>query len=346
MPKNAIQSKSKRTRKPPIYTIGIDLGGTKVAAGLVNRNGALISEVHRPTVPAELENQNPRLKGRQPSASEVRHHISYVTRAMSDAAIELLDSHPNCHLSGVGLASAGPMNVEKGTLDLPANFRGWKIVPLVRLFASELARRGVRQPVYFQNDAVAAALGEGWVGRAKGCATYAMITVGTGIGSGVILNGRPSQSRGMGSEWGHMLIETRGLGADRGSFDSRSVESIASGTGLVRRARAAGLPCETAHELAELTRAKNPAALQLFSQASEALAALFYNLSLGYHLEKIVVSGGMLAVKEFFLPEAIAIYREIMLAKNRAFLAPVQAAQLGTKAGVIGAARLPALGSF
>jgi glucokinase len=344
MPKRATRTNKKAPKTKRFCTIGIDLGGTKVACGLVDPTGKLLGEARRATIPAELASQDPRKTEAEPTPSEVREHISYVVEAMADCVVELLEANFGARIDGIGLASAGPMNILKGTLDRPANFKGWKLVPLVKLLSRALARKHIKQTLSFQNDAIAAALGEGWVGRARGCDSYAMVTVGTGIGSGVILNGLPAQAGGMGSEWGHMLVQVDGLSLDRDSFNTRSVEGIASGTGLVRRARANGLACENAHELAALTRAKNPVALKLFAQASEALAALFYNLSLGFHLEKIVISGGMLGVKELFLPAAVELYRDMMLKKNKAFVLPVQVASLGTKAGVIGAARLPYLG--
>lgn len=260
---------------------------------------------------------------------------------MADAVVECAAQAGS--LLGVGLASAGPMNIFEGTLDNPANFAGWKIVPLVSMLDEELRRRKIRTRVHFQNDAIAAALGEGWVGSASGCETYAMITVGTGIGSGVIFNGRPAQSKGMGSEWGHMLAHAPGLIGDEENLYERTVEGLASGTGLIRRAKKRGFKGESAADLAVAATAGDPLALEIFAGGSEALAALMFSLSLGFNPEKFVVSGGMLAIKEHFLPRAIELYRTLMKRKAPSFLAPVQTAKLGTKAGVIGAARLPLL---
>jgi glucokinase len=331
------------------YSIGIDLGGTKVAVALVNSKGQILTETHIPTVPPSLAGQDPKLQGLErvkAKSQDIKKHIAYVIETMADAVLlvngqmRLRGISPK-DLLGIGLASAGPMNVEEGVLEYPANFNGWKVVPLVQLLQDALAGRGLKAKISFQNDAIAAALAEGWIGRAKDCSTYAMITVGTGIGTGVILNGKPAQSRGMGSEWGHMIVAAPGFGADRLSYYERSVEGLASGTGIFRQAKARGFKGKGSAELARAAGEGDPLALELFNGASEALAALFYSLSLGYHPEKFVVSGGMLAIREHFLPQAISMYREAMRAKNRRFLAPVQVASLGTKAGVIGAARLP-----
>lgn len=346
-------SKASRSKKDKAkFTIGIDLGGTKVAASLVDAEGRILSETRLPTVPPWMKDQDPRSNPKPLSPAQVRRHIHYVIDAMADAVLEsttpLRSEHtkPSAvskQILGIGLASAGPMNLEKGTLDYPSNFRGWKVVPLVQLLKDALEKRGFKSEITFQNDAIAAALGEGWVGRAKGCKTYAMITVGTGIGTGVILNGRPAQSGGMGSEWGHMMVIAPGIDKSRESFNERSVEGLASGTGLIHRAKKRGFKGENAADLALAARKGNKLALELFGESAEALAALFYSLSLGFHPEKFVVAGGMIAIRDLFLPQAIEIYREMMKQKNPEFVSPIQVAELGNHAGVIGAARLPYL---
>ncbi len=334
------------------FTIGIDLGGTKVAAALVDSKGQIKKEVVLPTVPPWLKDQDPRTLSAAPDSALVKKHIQYVVDAMANSAFEVMSplfekaktpQQAIQFVKGVGLASAGPMDVIKGTLDHPANFLGWKIVPLVDLLERALAERKLKKPVYFQNDAIAAALGEGWVGQAAGCSTYAMITVGTGIGSGVIFEGKPAQSRGMGSEWGHLMANVSGLSKSRDNYYEKTVEGLASGTGLILRAKARGFKGESARDLAEAAKKKDSLALEVFAEGSEALAALFYGLSVGFHPEKFLVSGGMLAIREHFLPQAIALYKDLMKNGFPKFTAPIQIAKLGTKAGVIGAARLPHL---
>lgn len=341
----ASKTASKSSRANATFTIGIDLGGTKVAAASVSADGKVLSESRRPTVPPFMAELDLRTHADfKPTPSQVRSHVKYVIEAMADAAEECLSSVGKAPRSlAVGLASAGPMSIEKGTLIDPSNFLGWKTVPLVSLLRDELKSRKLSADVHFQNDAIAAALGEGWTGSAKGCSTYVMITVGTGIGTGVIFNGKPAQSRGMGSEWGHMIANSVGFMRDPGSFVEREVEGFASGTGIIRQARLHGLQYPSASEVAEAARNGDKEALALFAGASEALASLMYSLSLGFNPEVFCVSGGMLAIKNLFLPQAIDLYKEAMKLRSPEFLAPVKVAKLGTKAGVIGAARLPHL---
>lgn len=323
------------------FTIGIDLGGTKLATALVDSSGRILAETKLPTVPEELSKFGP--DDVIPPAA-VRRHIEYVVETMADSVSKVLEKAPaKKRLLGVGLASAGPMNIEKGTLDHPTNIRGWKVVPLVDHLKKALAKRKIKTPVAFQNDAIAAALGEGWIGSAKGCNTFVVITVGTGIGTGVIFNGKPAQSRGMGSEWGHMFVDCRGLSDETRNYEYHTAEGYASGKWLMIRAKDRGFKGEHAGDLAEAARAGDPLALELFKESSEALASLFCSLSLGFHVEKIVISGGMLAVRDCFLPNAVSLYQKIMKDRFPEFLAPVRIAKLGTRAGVIGAARLPIL---
>ncbi|MES2964477.1 MAG: ROK family protein [Bdellovibrionota bacterium] len=325
------------------YTVGIDLGGTKVAAALVDGQGRIVEEARRDTVPPWMKSSDPRSL-EKPSAKDVKRHVEYVVQAMAEAAMDCVSALPaKKKIAGVGLASAGPMDLEKGIIIQPSNFAGWKTVPLVSLLTDELKSNGLKSKVHFQNDAIAAALGEGWTGVAKGCETYAVITVGTGIGTGVIFNGRPAQSRGMGCEWGHMMTMSPGFLKDPMSFREREVEGIASGTGLAKRARAMGLPFESAADLAKAATSGDARAKELFDGAAEALAGLFYSLSLGFNPEVFAISGGMLAIREHFLPTAIDLYRKAMKANNPAFLTKITIAKLGTKAGVVGAARLPRL---
>lgn len=333
-----------KTNSKADYTIGIDLGGTKLASGLVDRNGKLIAQSRKPTIPPKA--------GFTPA-----QHIKYVIDVMASAVEELVLQIPNTKSGGknrieklkllhsVGLASAGPMNVLQGKLIDPPNFPGWKTVPLVALLEKEIAKRGVKKKVHFQNDAIAAALGEGWVGAAKGLQTYVMITLGTGIGSGVILNGQPAQSGGMGSEWGHAFIDQSfikkikpGAKVSLSDMYASTVEGLASGTGMRT------LTGKEPRELAELARRGDKQAKEVFAQASRALAGLWFTLSLGFNLERILVTGGLIHIGDVFVPQAIELYNQLITAQAPSFKTKVVRAKLDNTAGVIGAARLGRMG--
>ena len=332
------------------WTIGVDLGGTKVLSALVDSKGCVIHQAIRPVTPPDRHEFDPRDPYR-PSATDVRKHVAYVVESMTDTIVECasaLETKDRRRIRGVGLASAGPMDLGQGLLIDSSNFKGWKRVAIVENLAKACAKRtlpsGLKKSASFQNDAVAAALGEGWVGVAKAKTTYVMITIGTGIGTGVILNGRPAQSQGRGCEWGHLICDSRGFSKRLDDPDQSSPDAIASGTGLVRQAQRHGYSeFKTARLIAEAAERGDRRAQDLLQECSEALASLFYTLSLGFNPEVFAVSGGMLAMQKFFLPQAIGMYRDAIRVKYPSFEKPIKVSRTGTMAGIIGAARLPRL---
>ena len=168
-----------------------------------------------------------------------------------------------------------------------------------------------------------------------------MITVGTGIGTGVILNGQPAQSQGSGSEWGHLVCNSNGLSKLLDDPDQCTPDGVASGTGLVKHAQRRGYGFTTARQVTEAAAKGHEGAKQLLLECSECLAGLFYSLSMGFNPEVMAVTGGMLAMQEFFLPQAIDLYQRAIRVKYPSFEKPIKISKAGPIAGVIGAARLP-----
>lgn len=304
------------------YTIGLDLGGTKLAAALLNSRGEILDYIK---IPLELrQDQNPHQSQKR------------VFGLMRDVCVDFRRRFPReCRsLLGVGLASAGPLNVEAGELVFPVNFSGWKRVPIKKNLESLLAKEGFKIPVFFQNDAMSSAFAELWVGKAQGLESFAVITVGTGIGTGVIFRGIPCQTRGMGSEFGHLLIDSKSKERSHGT-----VEGLASGTGLVRRARDLGIKANSVEDILHLG-SRNEKQM-LFNEMARALGILAYNLSIGFNLEGIFISGGLVKIKESFLKEMIETYKGLIRNFNPDFECRIQIAGTGNKSGVVGAGYLP-----
>lgn len=311
------------------YFLGIDVGGTKIAAALVDSRGRILdantirTNISRSTLPASV------------TRKQILTQIG--------ACVEpLLKQNPRLKITATGLAAAGPLDVEKGLLVHPTHFPGWKIVPIVKLLRAELKKQKLHAPVYMQNDAMAAAMGEGWVGTAKKWTNYAVITVGTGIGTGVIHAGRPTQFKGMGGEWGHMLLSLPDLrqgAAMQGIAHTTSVEGYASATGIRARAKAAGFAGSTMEELVQAIRSGDTRWQPLFDDAGLALAQLAFNLSLGLRLEGIAFGGGLMREADLFLPALKARYAEL-IRHRKGFAAKLVKAKLGNDAGMVGAARL------
>ncbi len=319
-------------------TLGIDLGGTKIATGLVDESGHVIASDRRPS------------KSPRHTPLSTREQIRFCVDSMAEGSLAVLDTAPGktlrqkaAAIEGLGLAAAGPLNVEKGQIVRPSNFEGWGIVPIVRLLDQALRKRGITVPIHFQNDAIAAALGEGWIGLAKRATSHATITLGTGVGTGVILNGQPAQSKGMGSEWGHSIVDWSALPEDAKDPYPSTVEGYSSGTGMMRLARSLGFEGPDTVALAEAARRGDKLALHVFARASRGLAALFHNLSIGFNIDILVVTGGLLPAQDLFVPRAIDTYLDWIAKTAPDFAAPVKISRLGDKAGVVGAARLPLL---
>ena len=316
--------------KKKTYTIGFDLGGTKLAAALLDNNGEMIDFIK---VPVDMK--------REKSASETQKRIFNV---MADIAMDFKNRFPKetsaGNFKGIGLASAGPLNAAEGKLIFPVNYPGWKIVPIRDLVEKEINKRGFKTKVYFQHDATAAALAEGWVGGGKDMSSFAVVSVGTGVGSGVIFNGFPAQSRGMGSEYGHTIVDFKKLMQNPDKLHHCTVEGVASGTGLLRKAKEMGFTGNSVEDLVEL---KDPKYQILFKEMGWALACLCYDLSIGYNLERIFLSGGLIKIKNLYLNDLKAHYKSMVQQMNPAFECKIEIAKTKNHAGVLGAGYLPYL---
>lgn len=316
--------------KKTTYTIGFDLGGTKLAAALLNNHGEMIDFIK---VPVDMK--------REKSAALTQKRVIGL---MADIALDFKQRFPKettgKSFLGIGLASAGPLNAAEGKLIHPVNYPGWKVVPIRDLVEKEVVKRGFKTKVHFQHDATAAALAEGWVGGGAGMSSFAVVSVGTGVGSGVIFNGFPAQSRGMGSEYGHTIVDFKGLQQNPDKLHHYTVEGVASGTGLLRRAKEMGF---TGNSVEELVAAKDSKYQPLFKEMSWALACLCYDLSIGYNLERIFLSGGLIKIKNLYFNDLKSHYKRMIQQMNPAFECKIEVAKTKNHAGVLGAGYLPYL---
>ena len=277
-------TKKKSVKKDQV-AIGLDLGGTKIAAGLITEGGELLSYHRIPSFPENV---------RRPE-DLVERLIFLIVLLAEEAKLS------GFRVKGIGLASAGPLNALTGELINPTNMPLVKKVPLCSLLLKELRAKKMNHPLYFQNDAIAAALGEQVFGKAKGAKVSAMITIGTGIGSGVLINGQPMQNRGVGSEWGLM------------SLGSETVEDISAGPALLRRAQSfTKKKIETMDELPVSVLKSERFRKKVFAPTIETIALLCRNLSLGLAPDIISFSGGVLDNSELFWRDLQHTYKDKM----------------------------------
>ncbi len=194
----------------PVF-LGIDLGGTNIKAGVVADDGKIIA---RTSVPTERE------KGPD---NGVARMVAATNRVLRSSDLELKQ------ISAVGLATPGPMDIPGGTLLKPTNLPGWENFPVRQALADRLDR-----PTILQNDANAAAYGEYWSGSARDARSLIFYTLGTGLGGGIIIDGRIIEGmHSHGSECGHVILEI-----DNGRYCSSGqygmLEAYCSGTALLR----------------------------------------------------------------------------------------------------------------
>jgi glucokinase len=319
-------------------TVGVDLGGTQLRVAVL-QGAKLLSRISAPT-------------GEEPVPSCIIPRIHSAIQQALDEAGTRLDQ-----VAGIGIGVAGPLDSHTGVVFASPNLPGWDHVPLRTIFEKYYAL-----PVFVENDANVAALGEHMFGAGCGCKDMIYLTVSTGVGGGVIVNGQLMEgSSGTAGELGHMTIDWRGERCNCGNIGC--LESIASGTAIARRAREAmahgvdffvlddadleshtidnpGQPLRIdAEVVARAARAELPAACAIIRDAAEALGVGLVNLIHIFNPDMIVLGGGLIQMGSLLMKPALQVV------ETRAMRVPYKAVQivqagLGVDAGLIGAGAL------
>jgi glucokinase len=306
--------------------IGVDVGGTKVAAGVVDEAGTILARTRRPT----------------PSTSP-----GDVERAIADVVAELRADH---EVQAVGIGAAGFIDTERATVLFAPNL-AWRDEPL----RDEVAKL-IGLPVVVENDANAAAWAEYRFGAGRGEDHLVCVTVGTGIGGGMVLGGQLFRGRfGIGAEFGHMQVipEGRRCGCgQRGCW-----EQYCSGRALLHEAREiADVQREYGKRLLELgngrpegieapevttaAREGDPAALACFEEVGRWLGQGLADLASLLDPGCFVVGGGVADAGELLLGPARRVFAEHLTGGTHRPHADIRHAALGNAAGMVGAADL------
>lgn len=292
--------------------IGIDLGGTAVKTGLFTEDGTIVGRTEFPTHKAD---------GRAALLLDIADHVRALA-AEHDVALS------DC---AAGIGVPGPV-AEDGYTEAIPNLGIHDCY-----FGRELsALLGI--PVRILNDANAAALGESWLGAGRGAKSMICVTLGTGVGSGIVLNGQVlGGAHGLGGEIGHMFVnpdETIPCGCGA----TGCLDQVASANGVARYARTRfHLPYTTAKEVCDAAKAGDPqaeAALRYcMSFLGKALCAVGYTVD----PELVVIGGGLSKAGPYLLDIIYDAYKDLpkLTAKRMAF----RLAELGNDAGMTGAAR-------
>lgn len=290
--------------------LALDIGGTKIAAGLVDADGELLHSAQQPTPDGDPEAIWTIVEG-------------LLTDARAAAADEV---------TAVGIASAGPIDLNAGTVS-PINITEWRRFPIVERVA---ALTGL--PTRLGGDGLCMALGEHWRGAGRDTRFMLGMVVSTGIGGGLVLDGAPYDGRtGNAGHVGHVVVDVDGAECTCGGHGC--VETIASGPHLAQWARTHGWAGADAKQLAEAAAAGDDVALRAFRRGATAVAAAIASVAAVCDLDFVVIGGGVAkAGPLLFAPlrEALAGYAGLDFLKGLR----VVPAELGGDAGLIGAAKL------
>ncbi|MFE2264448.1 ROK family protein [Streptomyces griseosporeus] len=294
----------------------LDIGGTKIAGAVVDGHGTILVRAQRPT-PAREDGET-------------------VMRAVEEVLGELTASPLWGRARAIGIGSAGPVDASAGTVS-PVNVPGWRDFPLVERVRAVTG--GL--PVELIGDGVAITAAEHWQGAARGHANALCMVVSTGVGGGLVLNGRlhPGPT-GNAGHIGHISVDLDGDPCPCGSRGC--VERLASGPNIARRALENGWRPgpdgdATAAAVAAAARAGDPVAAASFERAAQALAAGIAATATLVEIDIAVVGGGVgKAGDVLFTPlrKALADYATLSFVRRLT----VVPARTGTDAGLVGAA--------
>ena len=290
----------------PQRVIGVDLGGTKILAGVVDRDGTV---ERRRELPTPLDSQDELLRG------------------LADAVEDVLEE--DVAALGFGIPS---------TIDQ----RTGKAVTSVNIPLADLDLRGAMQerfglPVGIDNDANAATLAEWAHGAGRGTRHMVMLTLGTGVGGGLILDGKPYRGAiGAGAELGHMVIDLDGPPCQGVCPGRGHLEALASGHAATTAAQEQFGPAVDAHRLVRLANEGDGAAVALLAELGHRLGAGIVSLVNIFNPELVVVGGGFSAAGDFLLEPARELVAREALSPARELVRIVRA-ELGTAAGLVGA---------
>ena len=275
----------------PDFSIGVDLGGTNLRIAAVSRDGQLLEKVTLSTKVA---------LGRDHVISEMCNAIHHLSAHYSEAG----------RLLGAGIGIPGIIDLQTGMLRKSANLPGWEEYPV----RAEIERR-LGAPVVLENDANVAALGEQWLGAARGIPNMAVVTLGTGIGGGIVLEGKIWHGmNGMAGEFGHVTIEPNGYPcgcgnhgcaeqyASAGAIMRMVREAIASGE-ATSLAKAASSDAEFgAKSIYNLAIQGDEHARRIFHTYGRYLGMLLADLINVLNLDMFVIGGGVSSAWDAYAP--------------------------------------------
>jgi ROK family protein len=310
--------------------IGIDVGGTNVKIALVDGEGKIIYSNSVPTY-AQM--------GYEYTVNNIKQAIRDLMKETNTDAKEI---------EGIGFDFPGQVDYKTGVVKLAPNIPGWVNVPIAQMIEEEF-----NIPTRIDNDVRCAALGELKFGAGKGCENFVCITVGTGIGSGLVINGQLVRgAANAAGEIGHIKLQMNG-GPICGCGDTGCLEAFASGPSIVAMAQEylkggkstkfremAGADGEiTPYIVAKAAEAGDPVAKRIFEIVGTYIGMGLVSVINLLNPEKVIIGGGVAAAGDLLLDPIRKTIKEraMVVAGNSVEIVP---AELGNSAGVIGASML------
>ena len=297
------------------YSIGVDLGGTNLRVAAVDEHGTIVDRISEPAV-------------FDTGPERVISDICKVVKSLRERT-------GTEGLRGVGIGVPGFIDMESGVIIGSANLPGFEGLPVRDQVQDHLGTR-----IILENDANAAALGEMWMGAGQNVKDLILLTLGTGIGGGIICNGKILHGfRGMAGEFGHMTVFPDGNPCGCGNYGC--LEKHASATAIAAMGRMMHFGRDTTSaKVFDLAMQGNGRAKMVFEAMGRALGIALGNLINVFNFPLYLISGGPLPAWDLFAPSMMA---EV---KKRAFTfertgAKIERASLGADAGLYGAAYLP-----
>ncbi len=309
--------------------IGIDLGGTNLKVALVDSAGTIVARAAR------------RLADGQPSGEIIDTMVSLSRQLMLEAHLDKAD------VVGVGVGSPGPLSSRRGMIIKAANLAGWENVAVRDLLSEILGK-----PVVLDNDGNAAAFGEFWAGANRDGHDLVLLTLGTGVGGGIVLGGNILHGHFENAgEIGHSIVEPRGRACTCGKLGC--LEQYASASAVVRRAlggvkagKASALSGlvdrgdeVTAQTIATLAGDSDAWCEQVWDETCFYLAVACVNIQHAFNPARVLLGGGLACAGEQLI-DGVRNHFSAMSWTLHDDFPEIQLASLGYDAGVIGAAGL------
>jgi glucokinase len=306
--------------------IGVDLGGTAIKAGLCDDSGKLL---HTHEGPTGAENGPEFVLGRI---------AEYVRLIVANSSYQWEQ------VAGIGAGIAGFLDIPEGLAKMSPNL-GWRNVPVKKFLEAEL---GI--PVKIDNDANVAALGEAWSGAGAGIANLVCYTLGTGVGGGIIINGKIYQgSYGTAGELGHISIVPDLEAIQCGCGQMGCLETVSSATGIIRMGKDAvergdktvltALETLTAKDVFDAAKAGDEVALRIVNRAAYYIGRSMSTLALIVNPQRFIIGGGVSKAGEILFEPIREIFKKYTPEQARDGV-DIVPAKLGNDAGIVGAAGL------